>query len=180
MKNNEMEVEYLADASVDAPLDAQIRGLLTLCFTKPQDIVFKDHRYFREPYPHRWVIRDTQETISAHVGVHEKTVEASGRTFPIGGIAEVCVHPEFRGRGYVKRMLACVHDWLIRHDFDFAVLFGKPDVYLSSGYIEVNNLIHDDVTAEGENCTSQSPAMVRPLSDTPWPDGQVYLPGPKF
>jgi hypothetical protein len=175
-----MEVEYLPDSSVDASLDAELRNLLTLCFTKPEDVVFKTQRYFHEPYPHRWVIRDTHGSIIAHAGVHEKTVEAGAHTFRIGGIAEVCVHPDFRGRGYVKKMLACVHDWLIRHEFEFAILFGKPDVYTSSSYVEVNNLIHDDVTSDGENCTSQSPAMVRQLSDTPWPAGQAYLPGPKF
>ena len=180
MKKNNTKVEYLPDSSVDASLDAQIRELLTTCFTKPEDVVFKTQRYFREPYPHRWMIRDNQNTIIAHVGVHEKSVDAAGHTFRIGGIAEVCVHPEFRGRGFIKTMLACVHDWLIRHEFDFAVLFGDPHVYGSSGYVVVNNLIHDDVTATGESCTSQSPAMVRQLSDTPWPAGQVYLPGPTF
>ena len=151
-----------------------------MCFTKPEDIVFKERRYFREPYPHRWVIRDAQDDIIAHVGVHEKSVEADERTFPIGGIAEVCVHPDLRGRGFVKSMLACVHDWLIRHGFDFAVLFGDPRVYSSSGYIEVNNLVHDDWKATGEIYTSQSPVMVRQLFDTPWPAGMVYLSGPKF
>jgi len=180
MTKDHANVEYLPDSSVDASLDAQIRGLLTTCFTKPQDVVFKTQRYFREPYPHRWVIRDADGSIIAHVGVHEKTVEADGRTFRIGGIAEVGVHPTFRGRGLVKAMLAGVHDWLIRHGFDFVVLFGDPHVYSSSGYVVVNNLIHDDLTATGERRTSQSPAMVRQLSDTPWPAGQVYLPGPKF
>lgn len=179
-EHEEPQVEYLPDSSVDAALDAQIRGLLTKCFTKPEDVVFRDRRYFREPYPHRWVIKDTQGSIIAHVGVHEKSVEADGQRFRIGGIAEVCVHPKFRGRGFVKAMLTRVHDWLIRHGFDFAVLFGDSRVYRSSGYVEVNNLIHDAITAEGKSCTTQSPAMVRQLSDTPWPDGQVYLPGPKF
>jgi len=180
MKNDEMDVEYLADSSVDASEDAQIRGLLTTCFTKPEDAVFKDQRYFIEPYPHRWVIRDTQGYIIAHIGVHEKTVEADGRHFRIGGIAEVCVHPEYRGRGFVKKMLSCVHDWLIRNKFDFALLFGDPCIYGSSGYVQVDNLAHDDATATGERCSSQSPAMVRPLTETPWPGGEAYLPGPKF
>lgn len=180
MKNNDVKVEYLADSAVDAALDAEIRRLLTTCFTKPEDIVFKDQRYFREPYPHRWVIRDSKGSIIAHIGVHEKSVVAGGRTFQIGGIAEVCVYPEYRGRGFVKSMLACIHDWLIGHKFDFAVLFGDPRIYDSSGYVQVNNLVHDDETATGEKCTSPSPAMVRLLSETPWPDGSVYLPGPKF
>ena len=177
MKNNEMDVEYLADSSVDDALDAQIRVLLTTCFTKPEDVVFKDRRYFIEPYPHRWVIRDMQGSIVAHIGVHEKAVEADGRHFRIGGIAEVCVHPDFRGRGLVKKMLACVHDWLIQNEFDFAILFGDPRIYGSGGYVQLGNLIHDDAAGTG---TSPSPVMVRPLTETTWPGGQVYLPGPKF
>jgi predicted N-acetyltransferase YhbS len=180
MKNNQIKVEYLADSTVDAALDAEIRALLTMCFTKPEDVVFKDRRYFREPYPHRWVIRESKGSIVAHVGVHEKSVEASARLFRIGGIAEVCVHPDYRSRGFVRAMLACVHDWLIRHGFDFAVLFGDPHIYASSGYVQVNNLVHDDETATDEKYTSQSQAMVRLLSETPWPAEQVYLPGPKF
>ena len=174
------QVEYLPDASVDASLDAELRRLLTTCFTKPQDVVFKDRRYFCEPYVHRWVIRDARRCIVAHAGVHEKAVEAEGCRFPIGGLAEVCVHPEYRGRGYVKAMLACIHDWLIPREFDFAVLFGEPSIYQSSGYVEVSNLAHDEVTAAGEKCKAPSPAMVRQLSDTPWPATEVYLPGPKF
>ena len=57
------EIEYLSDNSVDDALDQKIRGLLTTCFTKPQDGVFKDLRYFQEPYPHRWVIRSGKVAI---------------------------------------------------------------------------------------------------------------------
>ena len=176
----EPQVEYLPDSSVDASLDAELRALLTTCFTKPQDVVFKERRYFVEPYAHRWVIRDAKRSIIAHAGVHDKIVEADGQRFRTGGLAEVCVHPEYRGRGFVKAMLARIHDWLIERKFDFAVLFGEPYIYQSSGYAEVSNLFHDEVTPSGEKCKTQSPAMVRKLADTPWPATEVYLPGPKF
>ncbi len=81
-------MEYLSDDSVDDTVDRQIRVLLTTCFTKPQDIVFKTQRYFREPYPHRWVIRDVNKVLVAHVGVHEKQVLAGDKAFRIGGICE--------------------------------------------------------------------------------------------
>jgi predicted N-acetyltransferase YhbS len=180
MRKQQMKVEYLPDSSVDASLDAEIRALLTTCFTQPQDVVFKDQRYFCEPYPHRWVIRDAEHSVIAHAGVHEKFVEADGRRFPVGGLAEVCVHPEFRGRGFVKAMLACIHDWLILHEYDFAVLFGELYIYQSSGYFQVSNLVHDEVTPAGEKYKAQEPAVVKEMSGTPWPTGQVHLPGPKF
>jgi predicted N-acetyltransferase YhbS len=174
------EAEYLADGSIDAARDAEIRGLLTTCFTGEEDAVFRRQRYAKEPYPHRWVVRDERGAIVAHTGVHEKHVEAGGRRYRIGGIAEVCVHPDCRGRGFVKRMLAAAHDYLAREGFDFAVLFGNPEVYRSSGYARKMNVRHDcedpDAAGERERVT----VMVRELSGVPWPDGEVYMPGPTF
>ncbi len=170
------EIEYLSDNSVDDALDQKIRGLLTTCFTKPQDVVFKDRRYFQEPYPHRWVIRDGQGVIVAHIGVHEKEVEAEGTTFRIGGICEVCVHPDYRGRGYVRIMLNSIHEWLCRHGFVFAVLFGNPLVYGSSGYVQRTNLF----LGGGEQEWKQAKGMIRELSGMPWPGEDVHLPGPGF
>ena len=170
------EIKYLPDDSVDVALDEELRRLLTTCFTKPQDVVFRERRYFLEPYHHRWVILDGEGAMVAHIGVHEKRVEAEGQLYRIGGIAEVCVHPEYRGRGYVGMMLQCVHDWLRRHDFTFAVLFGDPRVYGSSGYAEISNLVHGS-DKEG---WKPVPAMIKALSATPWPHATVQLPGPKF
>lgn len=170
------EVEYLPDDSVDRTLDEELRGLLTTCFTKAQDVVFKDRRYFREPYPNRWVIRDGRGALVAHIGVHEKEVETGGTTFRIGGICEVCVLPAYRGRGYVRAMLESAHDWLTARGFVFAVLFGNPRVYGSSGYVQVTNLFHGGE----EEGWKQVNAMVRELAGTPWPSEEVHLPGPKF
>ena len=104
-----VQVEYVPDATVDAELDQQLRALLSLCFTKPHDAVFQHRRYFLEPYPHRWMVREAAGRVIAHVGAHDKSVEADGERFRIGGICEVCVHPAVRGRGLVRRMLAVVH-----------------------------------------------------------------------
>ena len=169
-------VSYLPDAKVDDAQDREIRGLLTLCFTKPQDNVFETRRYFREPYPHRWVIRGPRDTLLAHVGAHEKEIVAGARRLPIGGIAEVCVHPDARGRGYVPLMLQAVHALLTDAGCAFAVLFGDPRVYGSSGYTAAANLSHGDDPAHGTPVR----ALVRPLADAPWPDGPVFLPGPTF
>ena len=170
------KIEYLPDNSVTDSLDHELRGLLTTCFTKPQDVVFRDRRYFREPYPHRWVIRDESNAIVAHIGVHEKQVEAEGRTYCIGGIAEVCVHPIYRGKGYVRMMLKCIHAWLSKHDFAFAVLFGDTLVYRSSGYVQVTNLF----LGGSQEGWKQINGIIRDLSGTPWPRGDVHLSSPGF
>jgi predicted acetyltransferase len=171
------EIEYLPDDSVYEALDQEIRDLLTSCFAKPQDVVFKDRRYFCEPYPHRWVIRDDQGVMVAHIGVHEKSVVSQGRSFRIGGIAEVCVHPDHRGRGYVRMMLLCINEWLTQHNFDFSVLFGNPLIYGSSGYVQVDNVFHG--TEPQKDGTKVKP-LVKQLSREVWSEADVYLFGPKF
>jgi predicted acetyltransferase len=171
-----MQAEYLPDSTVDPQTDEALRRLLSICFTKKKDAVFKKQRYFREPYPHRWVIRDDQGRIVAHTGVHEKQVIAGRRRFPIGGVCEVCVHPDYRRRGYVKRMLKMAHMYLVQHGFAFAVLFGKPEIYAAAGYRQVGNLFHGSKADGWKNRT----AMVREIGDFPWPQDPVYLPGPTF
>ncbi len=173
-------VSYLPDATVDAALDAEIRTLLTTCFKKPQDTVFETQRYFREPYPHRWIIRDTDGRMVAHIGVHEKGVHADGTVLLIAGIAEVCVHPDCRGRGYVRCMLDTVHARMGDAGRLFAVLFGNPDIYRSSGYRPAGNLVLDAEAPGGGTRRATAAALVRPLATRPWPTDEVYLPGPSF
>jgi len=169
-------IEYLPDSDVSDALDAELRGLLTTCFTKPEDEVFRERRYFVQPYPNRWVIRNADRSIAAHIGVHEKTVTSDGKPYRIGGIAEVCVHPDNRGLGYVRAMLLVIHAWMARHGFVFSVLFGDPRVYGSSGYVHVDNLVH----GSAETGWSPAGALVKPLTEIPWPVDTVQLPGPKF
>ncbi|TVQ37128.1 MAG: hypothetical protein EA384_12755 [Spirochaetaceae bacterium] len=52
-------VEYLPDESVDPELDEELRNLLTTSYPEPDNAPFFGRRYFREPYRHRWVIRDS-------------------------------------------------------------------------------------------------------------------------
>lgn len=171
-------VEYLPDDAVDQARDRDLRALLTTCFTKPQDEVFHHRRYFAEPYPHRWIIRDDSGRTIAHTGVHEKAMIADTSIYGVAGIAEVCVHPDFRGLGLVKQMLGDVHGWLRYYSFAFAVLMGDPRIYQSSGYRSVGNL-YCDAAVKGRRQRCES-AMVNQLLSIPWPDGDVYIPGPSF
>ena len=167
--------DYLPDNTIDDAMDRELRNLLSTCFTKPEDYVFKTRRYFQEPYPNHWIVRDGEGVMVAHVGGHEKQIEVDGKPFNIGGVGDVCVHPDHRGQGYVGVMLQSVHDWLASHEFAFSVLFGDGAVYGSSGYTTVDNLC---ILREGSWVPSK--AMVRPLADIPWPLTEVHLIGRDF
>jgi predicted N-acetyltransferase YhbS len=170
------KVEYIADENVDPGMDQELRNLLSTCFTKPKDYVFKTQRYFIEPYPNRWIVRGENGKVVAHIGVHEREIHAEGKVYRFGGIAEVCVHPDARGMGLVKKMLVVIHEWLSARNFAFSILMGDPRVYSSSGYVEVDNI----VSGGGEAGWKPFEGMVKELSETPWPSGEVRLQGANF
>jgi hypothetical protein len=173
-------IEYIPDVAVDAKLDRQLRDLLSVCFVKPVDNIFTERRFFREPPEHRWLVRDDSGRPIAQVAVHEKAVMHEWRRLPIGGVAEVCVHPDCRGRGLVRHVMAEAHDWLAARKFLFAMLFGKPEVYTSSGYSTVSNVWCEEYDATGMPHRKQLTPMVRALGSEPWPVDPVLLPGLTF
>ncbi len=173
------DIKYLPDANVDETINQQLITLLSSCFTKPSDERFKVQRYYNEMPQHRWYIESPSgDAIIAHVAVHEKTVRIRSQQALIGGVAEVCVHPSYRGHGYVKLLLREAHAWMERHGYIYSVLFGKDEVYGSSGYQRVTNLylIGEEVPPRA---TSVS-AMVAPLTDKKWPRFNVEMKGLAF
>ncbi len=173
-------IEYIPDSEVDAALDGQLRGLLSICFTGPQNERFKRQRYYSQMPRHRWIIRE-QGRVIAHVAVHDKSVGTPVGDLAIGGVAEVAVRPDFRGRGLVRQLIAAAHADLVWRGVPFAFLFGDHNVYESSGYVPVNNPLRFYDPSRNEWCVRpDASAMVALLGSTPWPEGEIDLRGPVF
>ena len=170
-------IHYIAGIDVDAPVDAALRKLLSTCFTKPGDEIFRERCYFLDPPKHRWYIAAPNGELIAHTAAHEKTAIWREKQLPLCGISEVCVHPDFRGRGYVREMLAVAHAFMKSRGFGFSALCGEqPEVYFSSGYRLVDNLMY---RPEREEIPFPH-AMVCELTDRPWPQDRVFLIGNFF
>jgi len=175
------KIEFIEDQAVDAILDQQLRTLLSTCFTKPCDAVFRDRRYFSEPPRWRWFMRGDNGELIAHVAMHDKTIGTTTGDVRIAGIAEVCVHPQQRGRGLVCELLATAHTYLASHDIPFAVLYGEKKVYSSSGYQNISNPIRVLKPETGAWLVEPTEwVMVKPLAQREWPAGLVDLRGPAF
>lgn len=160
---------YLPDEQVDETLDAELRTLLSLCFGKE----FEHKRYAYEMPPHRWLVRD-KGVLVAHVAVHDKTFQSGEKRVPFLGVAEVCVAPNYRGRGLVKIMLR--HAEARLGSVPFAVLLGDPEVYGSSGYRTVGN-VYFPHEGTGQPNTG---VMVKALRSQLWLAGKVTIEGPPF
>lgn len=115
-----------------------------------------------------------------HLAVYEKRIGTTCGDLLIGGVAEVCVAAPYRGRGVLKKLLSEVHCWLAGRDFPFAMLFGRPKVYKSSGY----ELIQNELLASNSLSRHWNPFCGKPLvcklSTQPWPEGMIDLRGPTF
>lgn len=172
------EIKYIADKNVDAKMDRQIRDLLVACF--PDQAVFTRQRFYHEMPPHRWYIMENDRMI-AHVALHDKEITVDDNKIKIGGIAEVAVHPDARGRGYVRLLLNEAHQWLKKNGFVFSMLFGDKNVYSSSGYQVVESFFRYFKPDKNEWLTEISDcAMVANLESKKFPDGLIDLNGPMF
>ena len=178
MKKDTEQIIYLADKNVDIQTDKKIRDLLIACF--PDQAVFTRQRFYHEMPAHRWFIMQNDQMI-AHVALHEKEIKVEYNKIKIGGIAEVAVHPDARGRGYVRLLLKTAHEWLTKNGYSFSMLFGDKNVYTSSGYSIVESLFHYYKPDKKEWVTEIIDcAMVANLENKKWPDGLIDLDGPMF
>jgi len=172
-------VTYLEDSSVTGALDRQLRCLLSACFTDP---CFVGQRYCHEMPRHRWIITDGDGELAAHLAAHDKMIGASTGDLRVLGIAEVCVREDFRGRGLVRKMIEASHAWARTQKFPYAMLFGMPAFYSSSGYICIRNPIRRFNPGRKEwEISPMDSAMVCALCEAPlWPEGEIDIRGPLF
>ena len=122
---------------------------------------------------------ELQELI-AHTAAHDKVISVGGVESRIGGIAEVCVAHQFRGKGLVGEMLMEAHAWMRREGIPFAMLFGQPKVYLSSGYAVIENPIQAETALIHHWNPFKGKPMIHLIAAQPWPAGAVDLRGPTF
>jgi predicted N-acetyltransferase YhbS len=176
--SGDTSIVHRLDAEISTAEDHELRRLLLASF--PYETVLHTRRYIREPPAHRWLVRAPSGDLIAHIAVHDKLISAAGRDLRIGGIAEVCVAHPFRGQGLVKKTLLEAHVWMRREAIPFAMLFGHPKVYSSSGYVVIENPIHAENALISHLNPFKGKPMIIPLATHPWPPGPIDLRGPTF
>jgi len=158
--------------------DHDLRHLLLTGF--PYETALLTRRYIHQPPAHRWLVRTPSGELIAHVAAHDKLISIAGQDIRIGGIAEVCVAHHFRGRHLVGKTLNEAHAWMRRESIPFAMLFGHPRVYTSSGYSVIDNPIVAESSLVYQWNPFKGKPMIHPITTQPWPPGPVDLHGPTF
>ena len=172
------EIKYILDKDVSEEINNKLIKILSICF--PDQPVFQGQRFYKELPQYRWYC-EIENEIVAHTALHEKVVKTDIGDIKIGGIAEVCVHPKYRGKGLVKKMLEKANKYSINQGYKFSVLYGEEKVYKSSGYVTIYNEVRylDHVSGEWK-VEEAKDAMVKKLSNLDWPEGLIDINGPTF
>jgi GNAT superfamily N-acetyltransferase len=171
-------VIYRRDEAITDQEDHELRELFFSCFS--YNPIFLARRYFRTPPAHRWLIKNKAGEIIAHSALHERIIGTEHGDLLIGGVAEVCVAAPHRGLGLAKRLLQSMDEWPKARGMAFTLLFGDPKVYLSSGYVPIENELHTDDLLSYHWNPFGGTAMVKSHSPSPWPAGIIDLRGPTF
>jgi predicted acetyltransferase len=171
----------LIEPDVLTEMDAGIRELLSTCFTKTQDSIFHTQRFWQERPARHYVVREVSGRLIAHANYHDKRLGCEQGEVRIGGVGDVCVHPDARGQGLVRSMLTALHQDLQDQGIPFGMLFGDAKVYRSSGYRPISNPLHYREFGSTNWTTKVSAeAMIKVLGTASWPQGTLDLRGPLF
>lgn len=172
-------IQFIPDENVSATLDEQLRKLLVICF--PDEKIFATQRFLYEKPKYRWFVFNERSEPVAHTALHIKSIKTDVDEHAFGGIAEVCVHPDYRRRGLVHALMNKVDEFLKNEKIPFAILFGEGKIYHSSGYKEITNEIrHFDPKSNKWIVEINKDGKYKKLLDLNWPQGQIDLQGPMF
>ena len=169
---------YRSDETITGDEDLELRNLFFSCFSF--NPIFLARRYFRQRPGHRWLVKGRTGEIVAHAAVHERTIGTESGDMLVGGIAEVCVATDHRGLGIAKELLQSIDQWLRGRGIGFALLFGQPQFYGSSGFVPIRNELKTENLFGGNWNPFHGTPMIKSLSPIPWPSGRIDLRGPTF
>lgn len=178
--NKNLQFKLIKDKDVDEKLDKAIRDLLVVCFPESAHI-FKIHRHYQEPPDFRWCVFNSDNELVAHTSLHLKSIKTNSGDFQTGGIAEVCVAPEYRGLGLLKTLMKKCDDFLMQKSIPFALLFGKTIFYSSSGFISAKNKIrYYNTNTNNWTIEELDSTQYKELGEIKWPDGIIDIGCPIF
>lgn len=175
-----MEIEQIAEYELGQKERKEIRCLLEEAFsTYPEE-----GAYWQQLPSFRLLVRRGSDLLG-HMGVEYRRVRVGEEHFRIFGIADLCVHPDFRSSGVGGRLIDHLQELASEYQAQFMLTFAsRSDFYVKNGFEEVHTpcrwlMIHQGVTM-GVMQRKLSGVMVKPLDGAPWPKGELDLLGHIF
>ena len=122
---------------------SEIMNLIDRCFgrTEPGQslagLLPKCYREEYRPQDSNYVVIDGEGNLTATVGAYDHELMVCGRRIPCRGIGNVGVHPDHRGRGYMKTAMNRALADMITDGIAISTLGGRRQRYQYFGYDKV-------------------------------------------
>ena len=131
--------------------------------------------------PAHFIIDDSENenSVLAHAMIFRREIFTAQGPQVVGALAGVCVHPDYRGRGWGADVVRAAFDYLPELGVEVSLFqTGVPSFYEKLGARLVTNSFFDGTRADGikENPFWEPYAMIYPASVS-WPDGEIDLNG---
>lgn len=128
-----------------------------------------------------FIISDSgvDNAVWAHALIFRREIFTSQGLLMVGALASVCVHPDYRGRGWGADVVRAAFDYLPELGVEVSLFqTGVPGFYEKLGSRVVTNRFFDGTRADGlrENPFWETCQMIYPASFA-WPDGEIDLNG---
>ena len=174
------ELSRLPEAEIGADLHLSLQRLLGACFPG-----YPARSYFKIPPHFRYVVTGGA-TVHAQMGVELRVIRVGEQVLRTFGVVDLCVGDDRRGQGLAGRLLDEVSGYAAACGIDFVILFADEDgLYRRNGFARVGNpltwvKINEHRTIGLAQAVTPHELMVRPVSGTAWPAGEIDLLGHVF
>ena len=164
-------IERIEEMRLEAEDDDEIAALIETCFTESD---FGGRSFFQNR-PHVRLIRRERGRIVGHLGLSFRAIRLGDALVNVGGIGDVAVHPDARGRKFGTALVEATIEAAQESTASFLLLFGTRSLYAAAGFEKAGN----DVTVtqmqgartRGIETWAAKALMVLPLRDAAWDPG---------
>ncbi|WP_436532876.1 GNAT family N-acetyltransferase [Actinoplanes sp. HUAS TT8] len=174
------EVKRRPEAEIDPQLHVALQSLLVACFAD-----YPSRIYFKIPPHFRYVVTEGPAVL-AQLGVELRVIRVGEQVLRTFAVVDVCVRDDRRGQGLASRLLAEVTSYATACGMDFVLLFADNDaLYRRHGFVRVDNpltwvKINDHRTIGLARAVTPHEMMIRPVTGSTWPTGEIDLLGHVF
>lgn len=144
---------------------------LVFGFTTPEQkfegLLPKLYNEDRRPQDSNYVVTE-DGVIKAAVGAYDHEINVCGITIPCRGIGNVAVHPETRGKGYMKATMNAALEDMVKDGIALSTLGGRRQRYQYFGYDKAGPCYHYSVARDNIRHiygTLEAPFAVKVIED---------------
>ena len=175
-----MDVSYIEECAIGSSARNDIENLLSLVFG---DGAGEASRY--KPYPSFRLLVSERRHLVGHLAAEHRRMRIGHCHFPVFGISDLCVRPDWQNAGIGTRLLRRLEDLGRERKIDYLLSFAdQPRFYEINGFeqkrLKCRWLFCYQGHSMGVLSRTLDGVMIKPIGWQDWPEGELDLLGHIF